>query len=35
LHAGTGLTPTEQTSLITAPNAGFAAPTISAGVVVP
>jgi len=35
LHAGTGLTSGEQSSLVTAPNAGFAAPTISAGVVVP
>jgi len=31
----TGLTPTEQTELVTALNAGFAAPTISGGVVVP
>jgi hypothetical protein len=35
LHAGTGLTSGEQSSLVTAPNAGFAAPTISGGVVVP
>jgi hypothetical protein len=33
--AVTGLTPTEQTELVTASNAGFAAPTISGGVVVP
>jgi hypothetical protein len=33
--AVTGLTPTAQTSLVTAPNAGFAAPTISSGVVTP
>jgi hypothetical protein len=33
--AVTGLTPTEQTSLVTAPNAGFTAPTISNGAVVP
>ncbi|MGA2501829.1 MAG: hypothetical protein ABSH20_29155, partial [Tepidisphaeraceae bacterium] len=35
LHAGTGLTSGEQSSLVTAPNAGFTAPTISGGVVVP
>ena len=39
LHPGatavTGLTPTEQSSLVTAPNAGFAAPTVSNGLVVP
>ena len=35
LHAGTGLTSGEQSSLVTAPNAGFAAPTISNGAVVP
>jgi hypothetical protein len=33
--AVTGLTPTEQTELVTAPNAGFAAPTISGAVVTP
>lgn len=35
LHAGTGLTSGEQSSLVTAPNAGFAVPTISNGVVTP
>ena len=35
LHAGTGLTSGEQSSLVTAPNAGFAAPTVSNGLVVP
>jgi hypothetical protein len=35
LHAGTGLTSGEQSSLVTAPNAGFAAPTISGGTVTP
>ena len=33
--AVTGLSPAEQSSLVTAPNAGFAAPTISNGVVTP
>jgi len=33
--AVTGLTPTEQSELVTAPSAGFAAPTISGGAVVP
>lgn len=33
--AVTGLTSTEQGELVTAPNAGFAAPTISNGAVVP
>jgi hypothetical protein len=33
--AVTGLTPTEQTQLVTAPNAGFTAPIISGGAVVP
>jgi hypothetical protein len=35
LHAGTGLTSGEQSTLVSAPNAGFAAPSISNGVVVP
>jgi hypothetical protein len=35
LHAGTGLTSGEQSSLVIAPNAGFAAPTISNGTVTP